>query len=727
MFRSYVILAALLGLALAVGIGCGDNPPANGGTAGTGGGAAGTGGSGGEAGTGGSGGEGGIGGTGGAVPTECQTFGGDAACQTAAGTVCIQSTCDNNTCDGASAAACCDDVNEPAGTDCSAENGGLQAECDGAGVCEPLDCTVAGCEDNNDCTQPQTCNAGTGICEPDPADNVTDSTICDVVNGSAAADGVCDTGVCTTFVCDDDTDCDDTNPCTDDTCNTDTPAGVCVFTNNDANSCTTCDGVGGASCECSAGSCVDAPLDCNAVGCEDNNDCTQPQTCAGTGLCEPDPADNVADSTVCDVVWDSGAGDGVCDTGVCELFACAAASDCDDTNPCTDDTCNTSTPAGVCVFTNNDANSCATCDGVGGASCECSDGSCVDAPLPFVCEQFSSDPVQNGNPCTGTPGSGEDECICEKPEFIAVDCELLGNSAALPLAASVQQLGVAFAGSPVSTIVQDAVILPAALICGFGDAGFFSSEVNNSEILAGVENGGIGDVLLSSYLDDGTTPGGCAQGVDCALVSPHNAVFFDFEVACGRFVGACGAGGAGLCPDGFACTDDVDCVEHGTGIIAPFLANAPGAVPSDRPSPTVFTPPVAGSIDVTLPYPGLAMQLQNLQGPVSIPVACIGGSCTQDTCSPVDRGGIASPRVMYDANCDKLQFANGDCTPFLQFPDVGDVCRGDGISGLPAPDCCDNSSDLFCRSQANIDACCASFAVDFPTATAAQFPSVPVN
>jgi hypothetical protein len=286
---------------------------------------------------------------------------------------------------------------------------------------------------------------------------------------------------------------------------------------------------------------------------------------------------------------------------------------------------------------------------------------------------------------------------------------------------------VAFVGDPLPTIVQDAVILPAALICGFGDAGFFSSEVNNSIINAGVAGDGLAStVLLSSYLDDGTTPAGCTQGVNCALVSPHNAVFFDFEVACGRFVGACGAGGAGLCPDGTACTDDAECEEHGSGIIAPFLANAPGAVPIDRPSPTVFVPNGA-SVDVSLPYSGLALALQNLEGPVSIPSACIGGSCPADTCSPIVRGAVASPRVMYDSNCDKPAFGAGDCTPFLQFPDAAGVCAGRGISALPAPDCCDNSSDLFCSSAANITACCNSIGTDFPTATTAQFPQVWVN
>ena len=54
--------------------------------------------------------------------TNCQTFGGDAACQAAGGTVCQVGTCNDGTCDGATAAACCDYVDAADNTDCSAEN-----------------------------------------------------------------------------------------------------------------------------------------------------------------------------------------------------------------------------------------------------------------------------------------------------------------------------------------------------------------------------------------------------------------------------------------------------------------------------------------------------------------------------------------------------------------------------------------------------------------------------
>jgi hypothetical protein len=92
---------------------------------------------------------------------------------------------------------------------------------------------------------------------------------------------------------------------------------------------------------------------------------------------------------------------------------------------------------------------------------------------------------------------------------------------------------------------------------------------------------------------------------------------------------------------------------------------------------------------------------------------------------------------MYDAICNKAQFEAGDCTPFVGFTDVADVCKGGVDDFVDAPDCCDTGDptgmdptrpfDPNCENAANQASCCAALATDYPTATPAQQPRLPVN
>ena len=553
--------------------------------------------------------------------SNCEVFGGDAACQAAAGTVCVTSTCNGNTCDGASAATCCDDVNATDGTDCSAELPPL-AECLG-GACSAQACTDnASCDDFNACTVPQTCNVGTGLCEPATAVNEPDGTLCQV--------------------------------------------------------------------------------------------------------------------TIPD--------DGVCEGGSCDLFVCADAGDCDDSNPCTDDSCDTATEAGVCANKPNAANSCTTCAS-GTCVCNGSTGTCDDdAPATVnVCQQYSPVPVNRVATCDPAQA---DECICEKPEFLAVDCELLGNSAPIPLAASAQQFNVAFAGSPAVILPQDAVVLPAALICSFIGAGFTEAIVDNSFALATYTNAivaadGTASTQLNSFLDDGTAGG--------APRSPHNPVVFDFGVACGDNCvgGVCTSDGTTTCSIP-TFTQDCPAIGTGPGIIAPTLAGSPDVlIPPDFTEQLVTLVPDADAagrlVDIGLPYSGIALNLPAVGNP-PLAAGCVGGACgtapnLAPLCSPITRGTASSPRVMYDATCDKIAAGGGTCEPFFFFSTLGDVCKGAGIDAVadfnkPAqlPSCTEGicgllttPTDLFCTSPAAVTACCAQLNADFPDATAAQTPQLPVN
>ena len=165
--------------------------------------------------------------------------------------------------------------------------------------------------------------------------------------------------------------CDDNNACTDDSCNSQTG---CVFTPNDNNICT--DGNICTNDRCVSGQCTSTP---NSDPCDDGNFCTN-DVCSG-GSCVGTPNSNPCD--------DSDA----CTSGdICSGGACAGtAITCDDTNPCTDNSCN---PATGCVFTNDNTNTCTdnnacTLDACVNGACTCPPGiqtihvDSTDVPKPI--------------------------------------------------------------------------------------------------------------------------------------------------------------------------------------------------------------------------------------------------------------------------------------------------------------------------------------------------------
>ncbi|MFH1531566.1 MAG: hypothetical protein ABIK09_12630 [Pseudomonadota bacterium] len=338
--------------------------------------------------------------------------------------ICLQAACDpqNGACglipDHEGYA--CDDGDPCTLGDACAEGacaGGAGALCDDGNlctddVCSPLSgCTFtpndAGCDDGNPCTTGDQCGNGwcgaAEILDCDDGDPCTDdgcsplsgcvytmnTALCDDGDLCTTADH-CQSGLC---VAGGVLGCDDGNPCTDDGCSA--PTG-CVFVPNDApcddgNVCTTssacaggvCVGVDGKDCddgnlctddECSPLSgCVSTP---NEVGCDDGNACTAVDQCANG--------------------WCVGAG----------------ALDCDDEDPCTDDSC---APQSGCVYTLNtapcnDADLCTTDDHchlgscIGGGLLGCDDGNlCTDdacAPLAGCTFTPNDDGCDDGNLCT---------------------------------------------------------------------------------------------------------------------------------------------------------------------------------------------------------------------------------------------------------------------------------------------------------------------------------------
>ena len=156
---------------------------------------------------------------------------------------------------------------------------------------------------------------------------------------------------------------------------------------------------------CTAGECTGS-----GDPCDDGDSCT-------TGTCNEQrnqcTQENAADGTACD--------DGsLCTTGdVCEAGECAGtAPDCDDDNPCTDDSCDEET--GECVGTNNTA----SCDD--GVFCTiddiCVDGTCTGgAPNPCGDDDVCTTDACNETEDTCTHGAAADGIECDDGLFCTVD------------------------------------------------------------------------------------------------------------------------------------------------------------------------------------------------------------------------------------------------------------------------------------------------------------------
>ena len=310
---------------------------------------------------------------------------------------------------------------------------GTVQSCDDGNVCTDDSCNdqglclhvpnVAACDDENLCTTGDTCSlgkcvaAGVQACDDE---NPCTTDACDpqvgctyALNSLACDDGdictvgdLCQLGECKPGLA---MNCDDTNPCTDDLCD---PGVGCEFVPaagecDDGNECTLGDGCGGGQCvsgevlECDDGNactkdtcskltgCVNSPAD---LPCSDGNACTTGDVCV-EGQCigggTPDCDDgNLCTDDACDglvgcmhennvVACDDG---DACTVGdLCTGGECVPgeASDCDDQNICTDDSCD---PLGGCVNDHNtkectDGNACTVGD-------KCSGGQCVPGAAP---------------------------------------------------------------------------------------------------------------------------------------------------------------------------------------------------------------------------------------------------------------------------------------------------------------------------------------------------------
>ena len=251
--------------------------------------------------------------------------------------------------------------------------------CEAGGGCKYVDNSIE-CNDGNPCTTGDKCSnsacQGTGNLDCDDK-NICTNDSCSPEKGCThdANDNPCNDGdACTTGdICGDGfckgpgkLECDDSNPCTDDDC--DANSG-CTHDNNtavcdDNNECTTGD-------KCNQGACIGA----GSLECDDGNPCTK-DICLPNGGCQNEPIEGpCSDGTACTV------GD-KCAEGICKP---GPAPNCDDSNPCTDDSCNVDSG---CVHAHN--------------TTQCSDGS--ECTLDDICK--------DGTCLPGPPADCNDDNIC---------------------------------------------------------------------------------------------------------------------------------------------------------------------------------------------------------------------------------------------------------------------------------------------------------------------------
>ncbi len=248
-------------------------------------------------------------------------------------------------------------------------------QCHVAGVCDrqtglcsdPAAADETSCDDGNQCTQTDSCQAG--VCSGADPVSCSPSDQCHVT-------GVCDsqTGLCSDPAKDDGTSCDDGDQCTQtDSCQ----AGLC--SGADPVICSQSDQCHVAGiCDPQTGQCPD-PVATDGTACDDGDPCMQGEVCragvcggASPVVCEPsdqchlagecDPASGACSNPAAPDGKSCDDGDACSLNEACQSGACVSTSilDCDDQDPCT---------SGECDAQQGCLHSPKECKSQGGCSC----------------------------------------------------------------------------------------------------------------------------------------------------------------------------------------------------------------------------------------------------------------------------------------------------------------------------------------------------------------------
>jgi cysteine-rich repeat protein len=539
--------------------------------------------------------------------------------------VCADSKCEPG------AALDCDDGNICTDDACASESGCLhtfnQAVCDDGNFCTTGDhcsagaCSAAGavtCDDGNVCTT-DWCQPTVG-CQADhnllPCD---DGNACTV--GDTCAEGKCNGGDVLV--------CDDGNVCTKDWCD---PLDGCQHANNtepcdDNNSCTTAD-------VCFNGQCKGT----GALDCDDGNPCTK-DICQPDGGCgHENAAGSCTDGDPCTL-------NDQCDQGICVP---GKPLDCDDVNPCTDDSCNL---VGVCLHLPNkaecdDGNSCTTGD-------HCKDGKCA-----FITVL----PCDDGNVCTTDHCEPDGGCVHNNN---TLECED-GNGCTQD---DVCSAGKCLSGPPMdcddeNICTKDSCVAPngcqheyLAILCNDGNACTVGDACSQGVCKPGAALGcDDGNVCTT---DSCKTDLGCVHDLNTSPCDDGDACTTKDVCVLGKCTGALPM----MCNDGNPCTDDK--CEAKTGCV--FTVNA---IPCNDGNACTINDVCAGG---------------KCTGPA--PLACNDGNvCTDDSCKP-DVGCVFSPNTVACTDNDVCTLndtcSGGICKPGLpKSCDDGNLCTTDSCSAV---------------------------------------------
>ncbi len=413
-------------------------------------------------------------------------------------------------------------------------------QCTDAGVCNACVNPVPNCDDNDPCTD-DSCDQASGCVHTPNTAACSDGDPCTV-------DDTCSAGICAGAA----KNCNDSNACTDDSCN---GTGVCEHTNNtaacsDGNPCTLDD-------TCSAGTCAGTTKNCN-----DSDACTDDSCNTQTGICEY--SDNTAacdDGNPCTI-------DDACNAGTCA----GAAKNCDDSDACTDDSCN---GTGVCEHTNNtaqcdDGNACTTGDVcsagtcTGGSALDCNDSNpctddscdqeagCVNTSNTATCDDGNActteDACRNGA-CTGAAKdcNDSDSCTDDSCNTGTGTCEHSDNTAACDdgnacTTGDVCSAGTCTGGPAPNCDDED--------ICTDDSCDSASGCVNTNNTAA-CDDGNA--CTTADTCSDGACMGGPA--LDCDDSNPCT------DDSCNRESGCVNANTTSACDDSNACTTEDTCAD----------------------------------------------------------------------------------------------------------------------------------------------------------------------
>ena len=537
-------------------------------------------------------------------------------------------------------------VGEP--KDCEDDNPCTDDWCDAdTGLCEHED-NVADCDDGDPCTVADECNGGICAGTPVACDCVTDED-CGKLEDGDLCNGTlyCDTGsiphLCkvdpdTTISCPPPAGPD--APCLDTACDPET--GACGFA--EANEGYPCEE--GDPCTvgdiCEKGECIPG-VDTN---CNDGNPCTDDSCMPGVGCQNTPNAAPCEDGDICTV------GD-QCVAGECEHGPQIA---CDDGNPCTDDTCDSTVG---CVHTPNtavcdDGNLCTeigTCDGgvcqPGKAiTCDdedvCTDNTC--APAIGCVFTHNTALCDDGNPCTSP-----DVCsggICGGGPVDCGDGNICTDDGCDPVTGCVHTPNTASCDDGNACTVADAC---AGGACQPG------APVSCND----------GNVCT----DDGCDPvDGCDHTPNTVPCDDNNAC----TLADTCVDGQCGGGGAVGCDDANPCTSD-SC-DWQTGCV-----NQSNMEPCDDLN-ACTTGDICGA---GVCNPGAAVDCDD------------GNICTTDSCAPL----TGCVNTVNSAPCDDGNACttgdhceDGECTPLsTQGCDDGNVCTDDSCDPVTGCQHVDNT------------------------------------